>query len=226
VIDVDIAGPIASVTIADGAALSRHDEAAGGALRDALLMCDERDDVKVILISAGPDFCSEVAEHDSVDRPGWYEIYASQTGIYQALCFSKKVTITAVDGGCAGAGSMLVLCSDLTVAARDARFHSPFQDLPEANFVLAALTMRLGRAKAWMLDDRPLDAAAAMAAGLVNRVALADAKSEALVLAKAAAKVPLDGIAMSKLIVESCLDAQGVGQEFDLAGFYAKAPRR
>ena len=31
----------------------------------------------------------------------------------------------------------------------------------------------------------------------------------------------MSGIAMSKINVETCLDAQGVGREFDMAGFYA-----
>ena len=45
-------------------------------------------------------------------------------------------------------------------------------------------------------------------------------------MARAVTRMPLDGIAMSKINVETCLDAQGVGREFDMAGFYAEGLRR
>jgi enoyl-CoA hydratase/carnithine racemase len=72
-----------------------------------------------------------------------------------------------------------------------------------------------------MLGGVPLDAKAALNAGLINRIANKDVLAEALTMARSAAKLPLDGIAMSKLMIETCLDAQGVGQDFDMAGFYA-----
>ena len=45
-------------------------------------------------------------------------------------------------------------------------------------------------------------------------------------MARAVTHMPLDGIAMSKINVETALDAQGVGREFDMAGFYAESLRR
>jgi hypothetical protein len=108
----------------------------------------------------------------------------------------------------------------------DARFEAPFADLPESNMVLAMLTLRLNRAKGWVLGEDDWDAAQAQAAGLVNRVttrqALAGAAIEA---AQAAARIPLDGVAMTKLLLEAFLDTQGIGQEFDMAPLYADALR-
>ena len=219
---VEVSNQVATITIDNCAELSRHTELAGRSLRDAIIACGDRDDIKVLVLrSAGPDFCAASKQQSASVPACWNESYASSAGLYQSLCFSKKVTITAVQGECADAGSLLVLCSDLTVADPRTKFHSPFHVLPESNFVLAALTMRLNRAKTWMLGGLPLDAAAALDAGLINRISKADTLAEALSMARSAARIPLDGIAMSKLMIETCLDSQGVGQDFYMAGFYA-----
>ena len=49
---------------------------------------------------------------------------------------------------------------------------------------------------------------------------------EAQYMARAVARMPLDGIAVSKINAETCLDAAGVGREFDMAGFYAVTLQR
>ncbi|MDP3137891.1 MAG: enoyl-CoA hydratase/isomerase family protein, partial [Burkholderiaceae bacterium] len=153
--------------------------------------------------------------------------YCAPSGLYQNLAYCKKIVVSAVTGHCPSAGSMLVLCSDYTVCASDSRFEAPFASLPEASLVLAALTLRLNRAKAWMLGGQPWDAPQALHAGLVNRVTdSAQVATQAQTMAAAAAKMPLDGIAMSKLLVEAFLDTQGVGQDFDMAGLYADALHR
>lgn len=231
-IEVTEQGAVATITIDHCGLLSLHHPEAGTALRDAVRDAADRDEIKAIVIRAsGADFSPAASETDIAvaatarkDRiwSTWHEVYAAPTGLYQTVCFCRKIVITSVKGCCAGAGSMLVLCSDLTVAAPDARFESPFATLPEANLVLAALTMRLNRAKSWVLAQTPLSAEEAFDAGLVNRVVAADAlDGEAARMARAAAKMPLDGISMSKINMETCLDAQGVGREFDMAGFYA-----
>ena len=154
-------------------------------------------------------------------RHTWYAAYGAPSGLYQNLAYCKKVVVTAVQGRCAGAGSMLVLCSDFTVCASDSSFESPFASLPESSLVLAALTMRLNRAKSWMLDAQAWNSERAVHAGLVNRAVDASlVASQAQAMAQLAARMPLDGVAMTKLITEAFLDTQGVGQDFDMAGFY------
>ena len=190
---VDISDKVATITIDDCAKLSGHAEQAGRSLRDAIAQCGDRDDVKAIVLrTTGPNFCAASDASGSGVPAWWNEVYAGSTGLYQSLCYSKKITITAVQGQCADAGSLLVLCSDLTIAESGATFASPFHTMPEANFVLAALTMRLNRAKTWMLGGVPLDAKTALGAGLINRIAKKDVLAEALEMAKSAAKIPLD----------------------------------
>lgn len=233
-IDVSQADGVATLTFADSRPLTKHDVPLGLALRDGVRDAADSDDIKAIIIRAsGRDFSPAVpvAELAAAARssangvtPPWHEAYAAVTGLYQNVCYCKKIVITAVGGQCAGAGSLLVLCSDLTVATPDATFESPFGALPEANLVLAAITMRLNRAKGWLLGGGTLSAREAFDAGLINAIVERDAlDGEARKLARAVTRMPLDGIAMSKINVETCLDAQGVGREFDMAGFYTGA---
>jgi enoyl-CoA hydratase/carnithine racemase len=236
-INVTQTNSIATITIEDCRPLSRHDVDFGFALRDAVRDTADSDEIKAIIIRVvGDDFCpalsaAELAgmspEREHRYGSGWHEAYAASSGLYQNLCFCKKVVITEVRGECADAGSMVVLCSDLTVATPDSKFGSPFSVIPEANLVLAALTMRLNRAKSWVLSEVPLYAQEAFDAGLVNRIVAADLLDATVTrMARSVTRMPLDGITMSKINMETCLDAQGVGREFDMAGFYALAMRR
>ena len=236
-IEVSARNAIATITLPDCQPLSVHDLAFGLELRDAVRDAADSDEIKVILIRAsGRDFSPAVspaalaaAASGRKDKiwSMWHEAYAASSGLYQNVCFCKKVVITSVRGQCSGAGSLLVLCSDFTVTTPDATFASPFSTLPEANLVLAALTMRLNRAKSWLLGGNALSAQEAFDAGLINRIATGDTVDEAAQrMARAVTRMPLDGVAMSKINVETCLDAQGVGREFDMAGFYAIGMQR
>lgn len=225
-------GAVAHVELADCGALSRHDAAAARALADALRDLGASREVKAIVLSSpGADFCPVDADAGALPVPReiwsrWYAEFATSSGLYQTLCYCPKVVVAAVQGDCAGAGSALALCCDLAVAAEDARFHSPFADIPEASFTLAALTMRLNRTKGWAIGEEPLDAATAEDWGLVNRVVpRAGLMAAARSMADAAARMPLDGLAITKLMRETWLDSQSVGREFDQARFYAAGMR-
>lgn len=229
-IDVRVEAGCAYIEVDDLSPLTRHDAALADQLRDVIVDAADDDRVKVIVLrTTGPDFCAASDSAGSI--PDQQEIwttfnqsFTTSNTLYQSICFAKKVIVTEVVGQCSGAGSMLVLCSDLTIAANDATFFSPFSVLPESNFVLAALTIRLNRAKAWLLSEEGLSAATALEYGLVNRVVDSSELSAAIAaMAASVTQVPLDGITMSKMLLQSVLDGHGVGREFDLAGFYATA---
>jgi enoyl-CoA hydratase/carnithine racemase len=230
-IDVTVAESCAVVTATDYSPLTRHDAAFAVALATTIVDLSDNDDVKVIVLRAsGPDFASDAQTPPSPDLrgtvTGWARDFSASDSIYQALCFSKKVTITEVAGRCVGAGSALVLATDLTIASQDACFGSPFMDVPESNFVLASLTMRLNRAKAWAVRGRDIPAPEAMEIGLVSRVVTRDHLSSVTAqTAATAAEIPLDGIVMSKMLLQSVMDAHGVGREFDMANLYATSQR-
>lgn len=225
-VDVTIDDWVATIEADDFGPLGAHDASFAAKLAAAVIEAADDDYVKAIVLrSRGVDFATaqQGSATDIAEIPtAWHRSFAASNAVYQAVCFAKKVVVTAVHGACSAAGSNLVLCSDLTVAGESARFASPFLDLPEANFVLAALTIRLNRAKSWLIRGSDYDAARALDIGLVNRV-VPDIDLEAAVkeLCAGVIGMPLDGVTMSKMLQQSVYDAHGVGREFDLADHYA-----
>lgn len=234
-IDVDLHNFVAVVTMSDSDRLASADIGYAQQLRDAIRDSADLDTVKAIVLrGAGRDFFLSLSANQrraaqrvrAAQPRAWHAAFCAPTGLYQNLAYCKKFTLTEVAGSCAGPGSMLVLCTDYTVCADDARFEAPFADLPESNMVLAMLTLRLNRAKGWVLGEDAWDASQAQAAGLVNRVTTRQALASAAIdAAQAAARMPLDGVAMTKLLLEAFMDTQGIGQEFDMAPLYADALR-
>lgn len=217
---------VATIEAPDFSPLGRSDAGFARALRNAVVDLSDDDFVKVIVLRAtGPDFAPAtsglVPAADKVFT-NWTQDIAGASALYQSLTFSKKIIITEVAGECSGAGSMLVLASDLTVASEDSTFASPFREHPEANFVLAALTIRLNRAKAWLLQGQAIDARDAHDFGLVNSIVSPELLTDRTAnQARAAARMPLDGVVMSKMLQQAVLDSHGVGRDYDMASFYA-----
>lgn len=144
------------------------------------------------------------------------------TGVYQTLAVCKKVTFWEAEGVPAFGDSLFALFADFAIADPDALFHIPLAHLPETNFAMAVLKMRLQATKAWLLSGKPMSAAQAHQFGLVNRIsAPGDVHAATLRLARRVAVMPLDAIVASKLAHQVLLDTQGVASEFDSAPFFA-----
>ncbi len=93
---------------------------------------------------------------------------------YRAIATCPVPVVAAIPGACTGAGLVVALSADLRIAAADARFGIPVSrlglamPLPE----LAVVVPAIGRARALdlLLSARLIDAAEAMAWGIVSRV--------------------------------------------------------
>ncbi|WP_329378791.1 enoyl-CoA hydratase/isomerase family protein [Streptomyces sp. NBC_01716] len=224
-VDLRVADGRAYIEAVSFAPLTSHDPAFADELAGAVVEASDHDHVKAIVLRAtGPDFAPAVPTGfpSVAEAPTtWHRAFAASTAVYQATCFAKKVVVAEVRGECHGAGSALLLCTDLAVASEDAVFGSPFLDVPESNFVLAALTVRLNRAKSWLLRGTVHDAPTAGRIGLVNRVVpAARLQAEVERMTAAVLGMPLDGLTMSKMLQQAVYDAHGVGREFDLADHY------
>lgn len=143
-------------------------------LADALARAQEDDSVRVILLSGtGAGFTAGNDLNDFLHGP-------PLTADHPALRFLRllpgidKVLIAAVHGCTVGIGVTMLLHCDLVVAARSARLSMPFVRLglvPEAgSSLLLPRLMGLQRAAELLFLGKTLDAEAACAAGLVNRV--------------------------------------------------------
>src|SRR5690606_11670194 len=120
-----------------------------------------------------------------------------------ALLQSPAVVITAINGAVAGGGLGLVLCADVVIASDKARFLTAYDRLgvtPDSG-VTALLPRMIGLARAldMTVTGREIDAATALAWGLVSRVVPHDdLAAEADTLARAIAAGPVDHLVATR----------------------------
>ncbi len=150
--------------------------------------------------------------------------------VFTALARLPVVTIAAVQGAAVAGGFELALACDLRVAGPAARFW-----LPETKLGIlpsAGGTTRLtrlvgpGRAKEVILGGRVLDAEAALAWGVVHRVA-ADPRAEAVAWAQDVAGRDPVALAMAKELIDAGESDGALARERQAeAVLYALRPSR
>jgi enoyl-CoA hydratase/carnithine racemase len=195
-------------------------DAVGGALRDGARA--------LVVTGAGSSFCAG-ADLDDVYEPGFRRALYEALG---ALSAAPVPVVAAVNGPAIGAGLQLAIACDLRVAAPGAVFSVPTARLgiavdPWTIERLAALAGG-GAARALLLGCEELDAGAALACGLVNRLGTPD---DALAWARAIAelapltlrysKLALDGAAGAREAFEACWASEDAAE-----GRRARAERR
>jgi enoyl-CoA hydratase/carnithine racemase len=178
----------------------------------------ERDDAVRVLVITGEGekaFCagSDITELAQMTGPGEVleKKLAFQNKVFEFLKDFPKPTIAALNGLTYGGGLEIAACCDLLVAERQVRLA-----LPEINlgvFPSSGGTFRVARrigearAKAMVFLGEPIDAAQALAWGLVNRVvekgqALAEARE---IARRIAARSPL-ALRHAKAVVNLAFD--------------------
>ncbi len=128
---------------------------------------------------------------------------------------SSKPIVAAVEGWCVGAGLGMALCCDTIAAAAGARFMAGFGKIgliPDFG-LLHTLPRRVGegRAKQIFLHAEPMDAQAAHAIGLIDRVV---ADGTALDAAKAIAGRLAESAPLSIALTKSWF-GQGLGEALE-----------
>lgn len=219
-IAVTIDGGIAEIRFARPEKKNAITAAMYAAMRDALLGCAVEDSVRVVLFTAEGD--SFTAGNDLADFMAPRDGEQAVTGFLRAIATAPKPLIAAVRGNAVGVGTTMLLHCDLVVASETARLQVPFVNLglvPEAaSSLLLPRVVGHARASAMVLLGEALDAATALAAGLVNRV-VADGELETVARAMAttlAAKAPT-AVRLAKALLKGDLapvlarmDAEGV----------------
>lgn len=142
------------------------------AMGDALLGCAVDDRVRVVLFTAAGD--SFTAGNDLADFMAPREGEQPVHGFLRAIATAPKPLVAAVRGNAVGVGTTMLLHCDLVVASVTARLQVPFVNLglvPEAaSSLLLPRVIGHQRASAMVLLGEPMDAATALAAGLINKV--------------------------------------------------------
>ena len=183
------------------------------AMSAALESADKSPALRCVVIAGAPGaFC---AGNDLADFLAMVEnaegLAAPIMRFLHALARAQKPLVAAVSGLAVGIGTTMLLHCDHAVAGSDARFSTPFVQLglvPEAASSLIG-PRRLGHARAFALlaMGRPLDAAAAHAAGIVNTVvAPGEVDAEAMKAAREIAALPAEALAATRALLRGAPD--------------------
>jgi len=213
---VDDHGPVRVLTMNRPEKRNALNFALTEALLEGLRAADADASVgSIVLTGAGPAFCagadlSEFKDLTPANAP-LVERRAELTKELHAI-FSRlsKPVVSAINGAAVGGGAGLALAGDVAVMAATARLGYPeVKHGIVAAIVMANLVRNVGRKAAFELvaTGEPIDAARALALGMVNRVAAPDALlPDALALAEKFAGVERDAMAATKALFYRVLD--------------------
>jgi len=181
----------------------------------------------VVLTGAGDNFCSGGDVHQIIgellkrDMKGHLEFTRMTGAVVQNMRLLDKPIIAALNGMTAGAGSVIALASDLRIASEKARFAFLFTKvgLTGADMGAGYLLPRvvgMGRAFELLLLGDTIDAATALAWGLINRVVASEKLDEEVqsfvdrILARSGAAIALGKSTFYSQIESSLTSAYGV----------------
>jgi enoyl-CoA hydratase/carnithine racemase len=179
----------------------------------ALKEADAADATRCVIIAgAGGTFCAgnDITDFLKAASGGGLDPRAHEFLLALARC--RKPLVGAVRGGAIGVGTTMLFHCDHVIAGTDATLSTPFLKLgliPEAASTLLA-PMRMGHSRAFSLlvMGRPLSAAEAREAGIVNTVVEPDAvEATALKAAREIAALPPTTVAVTRGLMRGYLDA-------------------
>ncbi|HEY7517928.1 MAG TPA: enoyl-CoA hydratase-related protein [Methylomirabilota bacterium] len=173
----------------------------------ALTRLAEDTDVRALVVTGAGEraFCagSDIKEFAAVAADVVGKKLAAENAAFSRLAAFPKPTIAAIDGVAFGGGLELAVCCDLLVAGAEARLALP--EVKLGVFPGSGGTIRVprrigeGRAKQLMFIGEPIDAATALAWGLVDKVVpRRQALTAARALAGALAALPARALALMK----------------------------
>ena len=177
----------------------------------ALREVDQSDAIRCVMFTGTAGVFSagnDIADFLNVADTG---LHSPVLEFLHALAHSQKPMVAAVGGIAVGIGTTMLLHCDHVVAASDAMLSTPFLKLaliPEAASTLLA-PMRMGYARAFsmLVMGRPLSAAEAREAGIVNTVVeAAEVDPAALQAAREIAALPPRAVAVARGLMRNRLD--------------------
>jgi len=214
---LEVQDGIATVTINRPKALNALNTDLLLKLRDVLLECNGRDDVRVVVLTgageksfvAGADIAA-MKEMGPRQALAFAELGQSVFGMIEHM---QKAVIAAVNGFALGGGCELAISCDIILASEKARFGTP-----EINLGVfpgfggtQRLTRLLGkaRAKEVIFSGEMFDATRALAIGLINRICPPEElMSEARLLAQTIMTKGPVAVALAKQSIEAGYDLE------------------
>lgn len=170
-------GRVARVTVSNPAKLNVLNAAAMGALAAALQALAGDDRLRVVVLAGDGEHAfiggADIAEMAAVDRGGARDIITALHGVCDAIRTLPVPVVARLQGWTIGAGLLIAAACDLRVAAGGALFAMPDvrMGIPSAaEAALLPLLIGWGRTRRLLLTGEPIDAATALAWGLVEEV--------------------------------------------------------
>ena len=181
---LDVADEIAVLAISRPAALNALNSETLDELNVALTEIEARDDIKVVILTGGPDkkgneFKSFVAGADIKEMVNFTAPQSRAFGIRASVPFFKlmnmrQVTIAAVNGFALGGGCEIAMACDIRIASENAIFGQPECGLGIipgfGGTQRLARLVGMGRAKELIFTCDSINAEEAYRIGLVNKV--------------------------------------------------------
>lgn len=235
-------GPVAYITFNRPEKLNAFSADMLGAFMSALDRAEADDSVRVVILrGAGRAFS---AGYDIVPAPGTPKKERTITsdreniqgliGKWLRVYEFPKPVIAQVHGYCIAGATMLAICADITIVAKDAKIRWP--SLPiGAGLISTMWTWLVGPKKAKELSfvaGSEVSGADACDWGWANRaVDEADLERETYKLARAIAATPSDLLRIKKLAINRVMDVQGFrtaaefGAEWDAIGHFSEGAK-
>ncbi len=180
-------------------------------LTRVLREADAANSIRCVMLAGAPGaFCAGNDIGDFIQAAqGGSDMHAF--GFIEEIARNKTPKVAAVGGVAVGVGTTMLLHCDHVVASTEATFSTPFLKLgllPEAaSTLLAPMRMGYARAFAMLAMGRPMSAAEAKEAGLVNAVvAAADVDAVATQAAREIAALPPKALAVTRSLMRGNLD--------------------
>ena len=232
-------GRIGRVTLNRPDVLNAIDGALPQALADAVAEANADPGVHVIVLSgAGRAFCAgydltyyaEAAAgkgNDVTQEMPWdpvkdYALMKRNTDLFMSVFRSLKPVICKVHGFAVAGGSDIALCSDIVIMAEDAQIgYMPARVWGCPTTAMWVYRLGAERAKRMLLTGDKISGTEAERLGLVLKaVPQAELDGEVERLAQRMAGVPVNQLAMQKMMVNQALENMGLASTQTLATFF------
>ena len=196
ILDMQESGGVLRLTMNRPERLNALNPALATALRECFQGLNRRTDIRVVILQgAGSSFCAglDLKEQQPGKDMGTSDMLAVQYSIRDIMLAMRRCPqpiISIVHGAASGGGFALALASDIRLATPDARMNASFLRIGLTGCDMGVsyfLPRMVGSSVAaqYLLTGRFMDAARALALGLVSTVApLPDLQQEAQALAE------------------------------------------
>jgi enoyl-CoA hydratase/carnithine racemase len=181
------------------------DQATYRGLADGLAAAMADDGVRAVVLTGGPDVFTagnDLGDFAKVQSQG---AGLGAAAFLETVVAARKPIVAAVNGWAVGIGTTMLLHCDFVYAAPSARFKMPFVELglcPEAaSTVLLPMAIGARHAVELLYTGREIDAARALAWGLINDV-VDDPIARAMEVAAELAALPPGALQKTKELVK------------------------